>query len=223
MSEADSDVDSESDNSSADSFEETRLSFFPRGKPPLAELHTPGQCVILKALTTSNASDFFSLERLETIGDSFIKFAVTVHLFCRHKRIHEGKLSHLRSHQACNSNLYRLGIKKGLAERMVGAKFEPQENWIPPGYRIRFDHRENVGEDACPQQVSSPPPQGKQQRGGKLRRGGRRGGRRSGIAGHSRSDKVETSHESKCYDGDDDLAQMVPYFWQVHTLCILYF
>ena len=33
--------------------------------------------------------------------------------------------------------LYRLGKKKGFPDRMVAAKFEPQENWLPPGYVIK--------------------------------------------------------------------------------------
>lgn len=47
----------------------------------------------------SNANDGINLERLETIGDSFLKYAITTYLYCTHDRIHEGKLSHLRSKQ----------------------------------------------------------------------------------------------------------------------------
>jgi len=36
-----------------------------------------------------------------------------------------------------NYNLYRLGKKKGLPECMVAVKFEPMENWLPPGYTVR--------------------------------------------------------------------------------------
>ena len=101
----------------------------------------PSPCVILQALTMSNANDFFSLERLETIGDSFLKYAITVYLYCQYPGIHEGKLSYLRSKQVSNYNLYRLGRKKGLPERMVSAKFEPYENWLPPGYVINEERR----------------------------------------------------------------------------------
>lgn len=101
----------------------------------------PSPCEILQALTMSNANDFFSLERLETIGDSFLKYAVTVYLYCSYPGIHEGKLSYLRSKQVSNYNLYRLGKKKGLAECMISTKFEPYENWLPPGYIINEDKR----------------------------------------------------------------------------------
>ena len=101
----------------------------------------PSPCFILQAFTMSNANDFFSLERLETIGDSFLKYAITVYLYCSYPGIHEGKLSYLRSKQVSNYNLYRLGKKKGLAECMISTKFEPYENWIPPGFVINEDKR----------------------------------------------------------------------------------
>ncbi|CAD5118475.1 DgyrCDS7177 [Dimorphilus gyrociliatus] len=94
----------------------------------------PSPTDLLQALTMSNANDFFNLERLETIGDSFLKFAVTVFLYCRHPGIHEGKLSYLRSKQVSNYNLYKLGKRHKLPECMVASKFEPGENWLPPGF-----------------------------------------------------------------------------------------
>ena len=97
----------------------------------------PSPCVILQTMTMSNANDFFNLERLETIGDSFLKFAITVYLYCTYPGIHEGKLSYLRSKQVSNYNLYKLGKKKGFPDCMVAAKFEPTENWLPPGFIIK--------------------------------------------------------------------------------------
>ena len=101
----------------------------------------PSPCFILQAFTMSNANDFFSLERLETIGDSFLKYAITVYLYCSYSGIHEGKLSYLRSKQVSNYNLYRLGKRKGLAECMISTKFEPYENWLPPGFVVNEDKR----------------------------------------------------------------------------------
>jgi dsRNA-specific ribonuclease len=59
----------------------------------------PSPSVVLQALTMSNANDGINLERLETIGDSFLKYAITTYLYCTYDNIHEGKLSHLRSKQ----------------------------------------------------------------------------------------------------------------------------
>jgi len=36
-----------------------------------------------------------------------------------------------------NYNLYRLGKRKRLPECMVAVKFEPSENWLPPGYTLK--------------------------------------------------------------------------------------
>uniref|UniRef100_A0A8C7MGP6 ribonuclease III n=1 Tax=Oncorhynchus kisutch TaxID=8019 RepID=A0A8C7MGP6_ONCKI len=110
--------------------------------------HTPGPCpktlgpnpgLILQALTLSNASDGFTLERLEMLGDSFLKHAITTYLFCTYPDAHEGRLSYMRSKKVNNCNLSRLGKKKGLPSRMVVSIFDPPVNWLPPGYVVNQD------------------------------------------------------------------------------------
>ncbi|XP_054153057.1 endoribonuclease Dicer-like [Oppia nitens] len=96
----------------------------------------PSPSLILQALTMSNASDGINLERLETVGDSFLKYAVTAFLYCVCPGIHEGRLSYLRSRQISNLNLYRLGTKIGIGQFMMATKFEPNDNWCPPCYAI---------------------------------------------------------------------------------------
>lgn len=54
---------------------------------------------LLQSLTMSNSSDGFNLERLEMLGDSFLKQAVTAYLYCTYPHLDEGKLSFLRSKQ----------------------------------------------------------------------------------------------------------------------------
>ncbi|XP_041984261.1 endoribonuclease Dcr-1 [Aricia agestis] len=104
-------------------------------QPDLEGHPGPSPSVILQALTMSNANDGINLERLETIGDSFLKFAITAYLYCAHPAVHEGKLSHMRSKQVSNLNLYRLGRNKRLGARMIASKFEPHDNWLPPCHR----------------------------------------------------------------------------------------
>ncbi|XP_073966397.1 endoribonuclease Dcr-1 [Choristoneura fumiferana] len=104
-------------------------------QPDLEGHPGPSPSVILQALTMSNANDGINLERLETIGDSFLKFAITAYLYCAHPTVHEGKLSHMRSKQVSNLNLYRLGVRKRLGARMIASKFEPHDNWLPPAHR----------------------------------------------------------------------------------------
>ncbi|XP_077284544.1 endoribonuclease Dcr-1 [Arctopsyche grandis] len=105
-------------------------------QPDLNNHPGPSPSLILQALTMSNANDGINLERLETIGDSFLKYAITTYLYCTYQNIHEGKLSHLRSKQVSNLNLYRLGRRKSLGSRMVAYKFEPHDNWLPPCHRV---------------------------------------------------------------------------------------
>nr|XP_006824151.1 PREDICTED: LOW QUALITY PROTEIN: endoribonuclease Dicer-like [Saccoglossus kowalevskii] len=102
----------------------------------LTTMPGPNPALILQALTMSNASDGFNLERLEMLGDSFLKQAVTTYLYCAYPGMHEGKLSYMRSKQVSNLNLYRLGKKHGLPSRMVVSLFDPPVNWLPPGYVV---------------------------------------------------------------------------------------
>lgn len=67
----------------------------PAGESPKSLGPNPG--LILQALTLSNASDGFNLERLEMLGDSFLKHAITTYLFCTYPDAHEGRLSYMRS------------------------------------------------------------------------------------------------------------------------------
>lgn len=59
-------------------------------------------------------SESFSMERLELLGDSVLKYVVSCHLFLNYPEKHEGKLSSERSSAVCNSTLYKLGINRKL-------------------------------------------------------------------------------------------------------------
>ncbi|KAL3124728.1 hypothetical protein niasHT_001565 [Heterodera trifolii] len=107
------------------SFMHNKLSVHPYGVSPV---------LLLQALTTSSASDGINLERLETIGDSFLKMAVTDYLFHTHVDQHEGKLSFARSKEVSNSRLFCLGRQRNIPFLMETAKFDPHVNWLPPCY-----------------------------------------------------------------------------------------
>lgn len=119
-----------------DSSEPINLDFSFDLQPDLHQHPGPSPSIILQALTMSNANDGINLERLETIGDSFLKYAITTYLYITYENVHEGKLSHLRSKQVANLNLYRLGRRKVLGECMIATKFEPHDNWLPPCYYV---------------------------------------------------------------------------------------
>jgi endoribonuclease Dicer len=98
-------------------------------EPPL---RGPNDSLLLQALIPRGATDSVDLERLETLGDAFLKFSTTVFLY--HDRVvaHEGKLSMARSRRVCNQNLYRLAKKRGITKLIFSSKFEPRGMWIPP-------------------------------------------------------------------------------------------
>jgi endoribonuclease Dicer len=78
---------------------------------PIAILNTsvtgigPQKCEILQALTTALANDIVNLERLETLGDSFLKLMSSLYLFQHHKCMTEGELTCLKGKHVGNRNL----------------------------------------------------------------------------------------------------------------------
>ncbi|KAF9602741.1 hypothetical protein IFM89_030629, partial [Coptis chinensis] len=77
--------------------------------------------LILEAITTKKCPEEFSLESLETLKDSFLKYAVGQQLFKRNKNHHEGLLRGHRERMVSNSALCKLGCKHKL------------QCWVVPG------------------------------------------------------------------------------------------
>lgn len=63
----------------------------------------------IEALMLPSANASFSNQRLETLGDAFLKLATTVHVFNKHPHKHEGQLSVLRQNSVCNRYLLGRG------------------------------------------------------------------------------------------------------------------
>lgn len=72
---------------------------------------------------------------METIGDSFLKYAASVSLYLRYTKHHEGKLTFARGLLISNATLCTLGRRKGLPQRIAAQVLEPSVNWLPPCYR----------------------------------------------------------------------------------------
>lgn len=94
---------------------------------------------ILQALTLAKACDQFNLERLEFLGDSFLKFAIATYLFRSYTNFHEGQLTTISSRFVSNENLCQLGIKLGLPGYIICRKVNHDDSWIPPGYCIKME------------------------------------------------------------------------------------
>nr|XP_037274583.1 endoribonuclease Dicer-like [Rhipicephalus microplus] len=105
-------------------------------QPELKGNPGPSPGLLLEAVTSAKAADGFDLERLEVLGDSFLKFAVTIDLFCGSTSAQEGLLTQARSRIICNRNLHKLGSKVHVGSMIAQEQFEPLRNWLPPGYWV---------------------------------------------------------------------------------------
>ncbi|KAF3773196.1 Endoribonuclease Dicer-like protein 3b [Nymphaea thermarum] len=90
---------------------------------------------ILEAVTTRRCAEAFSLERLELLGDSVLKYVVSCNLFLKYPEKHEGQLSALRSLVVCNATLHRLATGRKLQNYIRDAPFDPLR-WLAPGQHI---------------------------------------------------------------------------------------
>ncbi|XP_062078299.1 dicer-like protein 4 isoform X2 [Humulus lupulus] len=82
---------------------------------------------VLEALTTEKCQERFSLERLEVLGDAFLKFAVGRRLFLLHGTLDEGQLTNKRSNIVNNLNLCKLACKSNLQVYIRDQQFDPCE------------------------------------------------------------------------------------------------
>ncbi|PNT67584.1 hypothetical protein BRADI_3g29287v3 [Brachypodium distachyon] len=93
--------------------------------------HIPS-CLILEAITTLRCCETFSLERLELLGDSVLKYVIGCDLFLRYPMKHEGHLSDMRSKAVCNAKLHKHGVWRSLQGYIRDSAFDPRR-WVAPG------------------------------------------------------------------------------------------
>ncbi|KFK32317.1 hypothetical protein AALP_AA6G226200 [Arabis alpina] len=92
---------------------------------------------ILEALTTLTCSEAFSMERLELLGDSVLKYVVSCSLFLKYPDKDEGQLTRQRQLIISNSNLHRLATDRKLQGYIRNGAFEPRR-WTAPGQFSMF-------------------------------------------------------------------------------------
>jgi dsRNA-specific ribonuclease len=68
----------------------------------------------LEAITTNKCQENFNLESLETLGDSFLKYAASQQLFKIYQNHHEGLLSFKKEKIISNAALCRRGCNHKL-------------------------------------------------------------------------------------------------------------
>ncbi|CAG8433757.1 11080_t:CDS:2 [Ambispora gerdemannii] len=97
--------------------------------------------LLLVALSTPSANMEMNYERLETLGDSFLKFSVTIQLYVMFPDKHEGQLHCQRIHIICNKNLYRSAKKLHLYEYITSLPFN-RRAWRPANILASIDDPE---------------------------------------------------------------------------------
>uniref|UniRef100_A0A0D9ZA05 Uncharacterized protein n=1 Tax=Oryza glumipatula TaxID=40148 RepID=A0A0D9ZA05_9ORYZ len=95
---------------------------------------------ILEALTTKKCQEEFSQESLETLGDSFLKYVTTRHLFSEYRLQHEGILTKMKKNLISNAALCQLACSSNLVGYIHAEEFNPRD-WIIPC--LDYDERGN--------------------------------------------------------------------------------
>ncbi|GJJ77797.1 endoribonuclease Dicer [Entomortierella parvispora] len=75
--------------------------------------------LVLEALTSSDAGYKMNYQRLELLGDTFLKFVVSVDLFIRHPLMDEGQLTEKRTGRITNDWLFKRSEKSRLDRYIV--------------------------------------------------------------------------------------------------------
>ncbi|CAA0821254.1 Endoribonuclease Dicer homolog 2 [Striga hermonthica] len=87
---------------------------------------------VLEGITTKKCQEKLHLESLETLGDSFLKYAVSQQLFKTYQNRHEGLLSIRREKIICNANLCKLGCLRKITGFIRNEPLDIK-TWIIPG------------------------------------------------------------------------------------------
>ncbi|WCJ38880.1 dicer-like 2 [Euphorbia peplus] len=87
---------------------------------------------VLEAITTKKCQEKFNMESLETLGDSFLKYATSQQLFQTFQNQHEGLLSIKKDKIISNANLCKLGCDCKLPGFIRNEYFDPKI-WMIPG------------------------------------------------------------------------------------------
>jgi len=108
---------------------------------------------ILQSLTTTKAHTGFNLERLETLGDSFLKVATSIYMFFSQPNKNEGRLTEKRKRLVSNKKLKKVAMEKQIQRYMCNTVFglkgndtdeEPPTLWIPPMFEKKVKGKDSV-------------------------------------------------------------------------------
>jgi hypothetical protein len=110
----------------------------------LASLNPGNMELLVEALSAPCAGEPVNYQRLEFIGDSILKFLVSLQLFLVHPHWHEGYLTLVRKSWVCNKTLAHVACERALGAYVITAPFSPRR-W-KPSYLDDFDDRTDTSE-----------------------------------------------------------------------------
>lgn len=87
---------------------------------------------VLEAITTKKCVEKFHLESLETLGDSFLKYAASIQLFKTYENHHEGLLTVKKNSIISNAALCKLGCARKIPGFIRNEPFD-LKGWLIPG------------------------------------------------------------------------------------------
>ena len=86
--------------------------------------------LLLEASTAPVAQERSNYQRLETLGDTVLKYTVSIQLLSAHPLWHEGYLARRKDHAVSNANLSKMAIGRGLNRWIIRDSLVPKR-WRP--------------------------------------------------------------------------------------------
>ena len=86
--------------------------------------------LLLTAITMPVARERFHYQRLETLGDTTLKYVVSIQLLSAHPLWHEGYLARRKDHAVSNANLAKVAIERKLYKWIIRDALIPRK-WKP--------------------------------------------------------------------------------------------
>ncbi|KAF8843847.1 P-loop containing nucleoside triphosphate hydrolase protein [Paxillus ammoniavirescens] len=123
-----------------------RSTIFPRA--PLAGIPSP---YLTTAVTAPVAEDTTNYQRLETLGDTVLKFVVATNLLAAYPLWHEGYLTRRKDHAVANSRLAKEAIRRSLFQWIIRTRFSPKRfkplYFSQPGEPVIVDKHTDANND----------------------------------------------------------------------------
>nr|XP_045623564.1 endoribonuclease Dicer-like [Procambarus clarkii] len=111
--------------------------------------------VIVQALTLCAVHDNVDLERLEVLGDSFLKYITAEYLYLKDTKHHEGRLSLRRGKLVCNRTLYSLAKSRKIPQKIQSINLTPSTNGFLPGFLVKPDIEQHLRDLNLPNNIWS--------------------------------------------------------------------